>query len=204
MSGKKVYNQYINSAQFYDSDLQNLSNEDLVFYLSLVKQKPGDILELACGTGRVGLFLASEGYDFTGLDISAPMLEQFRSKITARYASFKDSIRLIQADMMHFDIAKKFQYILIPQRSFQVLTNDEQAISCLKAVYDHLLDNGVLAIHLFRPTEDMSNFEGISEEKEIVNITDGSSYKRRIINSLVDTQTQILEADFYYGQLVLS
>ena len=40
----------------------------------------GPILELGCGTGRVLLPLARAGYEITGLDLSAQMLERCRAK----------------------------------------------------------------------------------------------------------------------------
>lgn len=48
------------------------------FFLELAKQHPGHVLELACGTGLVALFLAERGIPITGVDIVEPMLAYAR------------------------------------------------------------------------------------------------------------------------------
>jgi ubiquinone/menaquinone biosynthesis C-methylase UbiE len=40
----------------------------------------GRVLELAIGTGRVGLPLARRGVEVHGIDLSGPMVEQLRAK----------------------------------------------------------------------------------------------------------------------------
>lgn len=51
------------------------------------------ILEIACGTGRFTLMLANHGAKVTGIDISAPMLSQGRSKMTDHETAMVDFLR---------------------------------------------------------------------------------------------------------------
>jgi ubiquinone/menaquinone biosynthesis C-methylase UbiE len=45
--------------------------------------QPGThFLEIGVGTGRIALPIAQQGYDYTGVDISAPMLDRLRAKVT--------------------------------------------------------------------------------------------------------------------------
>lgn len=46
--------------------------------------KPGSVLYLACGRGRNAFFLASEGFDVTGADISDLGLEALQQEAVAR------------------------------------------------------------------------------------------------------------------------
>lgn len=47
-------------------------------------------LELGVGTGRIAMPLLERGYDYTGIDLSEPMLAQMRAKIAAFQAEHPD------------------------------------------------------------------------------------------------------------------
>lgn len=49
-------------------------------YTVLAQETGGPVLELVCGTGRVGIPIARLGIAVTGLDIAPGMLEQARRK----------------------------------------------------------------------------------------------------------------------------
>ena len=70
-----------NSAWLYDVDNRDNLHDDIPFYLEYAKQQQGEILELGCGTGRVALALAADGFRVTGLDLSQQMLDVFRKKM---------------------------------------------------------------------------------------------------------------------------
>lgn len=55
-------NLYQKTAFLYDFDNLEILKADLPFYLEFAAKYSGDILELACGTGRVSLVLAQNGY----------------------------------------------------------------------------------------------------------------------------------------------
>ncbi|MFB6080164.1 MAG: class I SAM-dependent methyltransferase [Haloferacaceae archaeon] len=55
-----------------------------------------EVLEIACGTGRFTVMLAERGADVVGIDISAAMLAQGRSK--ARRAGVDDRIEFLRGD----------------------------------------------------------------------------------------------------------
>ncbi|HBR31024.1 MAG TPA: class I SAM-dependent methyltransferase, partial [Clostridiales bacterium] len=63
-----------NSAWLYDVDNRDILSADIPFYIEFAKKQNGEILELGCGTGRVSLVLAAEGFYVTGLDLSRQML----------------------------------------------------------------------------------------------------------------------------------
>ena len=62
-------------ARFYDQDLDAF-NADLQMYEQFAARCDSPILELGCGTGRVLIPLAHQGYRVTGIDASAAMLEK--------------------------------------------------------------------------------------------------------------------------------
>ena len=69
----------IYDANIYDG--MNTHIDDLLFYKRwLPKNKDVCILELCCGTGRLTIPIAQEGYDISGVDYTASMLEQAKVK----------------------------------------------------------------------------------------------------------------------------
>lgn len=83
------------------------------------------VLEIACGTGRFTVMLADQGADVVGLDISAAMLQQGRSK--AAEAGVTDSLEFLRGDAGrlpfpddHFDtvIAMRFFHLADDPDSF--------------------------------------------------------------------------------------
>src|SRR5215204_5377235 len=65
------------------------------FYRDLARRTGGPILELACGTGRLTVPLASDGHEVVGLDASPAMLRAARDKADAEDLG----ITFVQADM---------------------------------------------------------------------------------------------------------
>ena len=83
--------------------------DDLQFYKRwLPKNKDARILELCCGTGRLTLPIAKDGYDISGVDYTASMLHQ--AKMKAAEAGLR--INFIQADIRTLDLQKKYDLIL--------------------------------------------------------------------------------------------
>jgi SAM-dependent methyltransferase len=64
---------------YYDLLYEN-KQEDLPFYLDAAKETGGPVCELGCGTGRIVLPLARNGFEVTGLDMSQAMLSKLQAK----------------------------------------------------------------------------------------------------------------------------
>ena len=91
----------IYDANIYDAMNTNL--DDLYFYKRwLPKNKDARILELCCGTGRLTLPIAKEGYDITGVDYTPSMLAQ--AKMKASEAGLE--ISFIEADIRTLNLRK--------------------------------------------------------------------------------------------------
>lgn len=78
----------------------------------------GTALDLACGTGRDAIYLASCGWDVTAVDLLPDALERAQ-KLAARYAPFLNTIRWQQMDLekepvqfdRQFDLIIAFRYL---------------------------------------------------------------------------------------------
>jgi SAM-dependent methyltransferase len=72
---------------------------------------PGRALDLGCGTGRNAIYLASQGWDTTGIDMVTHALETARRKTEAR----RLAVRFVQGDvtrLTELDIVPAFDLIM--------------------------------------------------------------------------------------------
>jgi ubiquinone/menaquinone biosynthesis C-methylase UbiE len=117
------------------------------FYRELVSEemqdKPGIILDVACGTGRIGLRLAEDENFVVGLDRSPDMLAIARHK-----SAGNDRISWVEGDMRSFELDKRFDLAMIPSHSFQNLNFADDQAACLACIWKHLKPGGLLVVHL--------------------------------------------------------
>src|SRR5713226_7015309 len=83
-------------ASFYDIEHAHYS-EDVDLYRDFAVVCNGPVLELACGSGRLLLPLAKDGYEVTGVDTSANMLKLARQRLD--HAGVASHCALVQQDM---------------------------------------------------------------------------------------------------------
>ncbi len=137
------------TARFYDAAYESspqLDGSDVRFYRELARQGGGPVLELGCGTGRVLLEIARDGFPCTGLDVSQHMLARLRQKSTF------PNLRLVHAPMQRFDLpGERFGLIFAAFRAFQHLYGVEDQLACLACVRRHLAPGGRLAFDVFAP-----------------------------------------------------
>ena len=136
----------IYDANIYDG--MNTHIDDLLFYKRwLPKNKDVCILELCCGTGRLTIPIAQEGYDISGVDYTASMLEQ--AKVKAAGAGLE--IEFIEADIRTLDLQKKYDLVFIPFNSIHHLYKNEDLFQAFEGVKNHLKKEGVFLLDCFNP-----------------------------------------------------
>lgn len=107
-------------------------NLDIDFYLALAARRRSallDILEMACGTGRVTLPLARAGHRVRGMDISESRLLVARDKLEPGL-----DVTLEYGDMRSYDGNAGYDLVLIPYSSFLMLGSDAERSACLRSV----------------------------------------------------------------------
>ncbi len=141
-------NNYQNSAHLYDSTITN-PIFDFNYYTKGLKRK-SRILDFGCGTGRVAIEIA-KNYKKTLIDcvdISGPMLDQFRKKIEDT-TKLKDRISIFNTDMRNFEFNEQYDVIIFPLQSFHCLQSKDDQIALLKKCRDNLQDKGRIIISIF-------------------------------------------------------
>ena len=67
---------------FYDwENAQTIGRRDVPFWRDLALKVGRPVLELGCGTGRIGIPLARAGVSVVGIDRSEPMLARARQRM---------------------------------------------------------------------------------------------------------------------------
>jgi SAM-dependent methyltransferase len=147
------YDEFGFVADFYDYIPYHRERNDVAFFLDAARKYGQPILELGCGTGRILIPLAREGFQITGLDLSEPMLARCREMLSKETMETRDNnVELIKGDMRNFRIDKEFNLVTVPFRAFQHLLTVEEQISCLSSIWRHLKPDGRLILDLFNPS----------------------------------------------------
>lgn len=186
-------------ARFYDLDLGNV-DDDLFMIREFAARTGSPILELACGTGRVLLPLAREGYDVTGVDVSQAMLERARQRITSE--DLVSRVSLIEQDMRNLELDSRFNLVLVALSSFSHLLTTEDQLATLRRIYKHLNPGGLLLLDLFNPDlERLLDFRGqLILDKVITDPYSG----RRLLKSrteTVDLAQQVIDVTYIVDEV---
>lgn len=147
--------------------------EDRFFFLDVVTKYGGPVLDVGCGTGRILLDFMKQGVDIDGVDNSPDMLALCREKAT----EMNLKLSVYQQEMDKLSLPRKYQTILVPSSSFQLLLDQALPPVAIKALFDHLLQGGVLAMPFMTLWKAGDSLE-TEWTKETVNPEDGLTYRR--------------------------
>jgi len=128
--------QYGKFGRFYDAVMGNRAESAAFIHNLIRRHKPEakTLLELACGTGAV-LERLSEYYQVAGLDISIEMLSVARKKLPGA--------RLVQADMVTFELGQKFDVIICVFDSINHILSFSDWGKVFRRVTRHLTQGGL-------------------------------------------------------------
>jgi SAM-dependent methyltransferase len=131
-----------------DYDRQYSSDTGVAFYSALAWEAGGPVLEIACGTGRVAIPIARQGFAVTGLDVVPAMLDRARSKAEAAGLS----VRFVEGDARDFDLeSERFRLVFLTGNAFQFLLTNADQEALLGRVRAHLHDEGLFAFETRNP-----------------------------------------------------
>ena len=108
----------------------------------------GPLLDLACGTGRVALRLAAQGYQVTGVDLVPEMIGLARQKAAARALS----VEWVVADARAFQLQRQFPFIFMVCNAFQFFPAREDLEGLLARVREHLTPQGCFLFETRNPS----------------------------------------------------
>ena len=169
------------------------------FYLELAK-KYGyhGVIDIACGTGAVLLYLAQAGIDIDGTDLSEAMCDVARSKAE----SWGLHLDIFPANMTEFSSDRKYSLAIIARSGFMHLLTPELQRAALCNIHRNLTDDGILTLNTFAPDPAIQAVQMKNTDQdytyrlEYIN-TDGQ--REKIYNAIsYDPQTQIMSGNWKF------
>ena len=168
----KYKNKYSAIADLYDVCVDVES--DIPFWVKESK-KDGEVLELASGTGRVTVPIATAGFKVTAVDVSRDLLAILREKARKE----RLDIEIHEADMRSFGLNRKFPLVILPFNSIQEIIDPEDHRAVLLRVKEHLKEGGRFFVTIRNP----KSFRRDGSKKRAVEYTDPGNGHRVLYSS---------------------
>jgi SAM-dependent methyltransferase len=131
-----------------------------------------NILEIGCGTGQLAKRFLKDGYTYTGIDVSLPMLEYARKELPAQHFH--------QMDMRDIKLPGTFDGVIITARSISYILTNKDVMATFNSIKSVLQKVGALIFDFI----DAKSFIPSIREKEIIShevVIDSVRYKRETI-----------------------
>ena len=138
-------------ASFYALEMDNFQ-ADIHFYQQRISCG-SKVLELGCGTGRIGSSLSAAGHSVVGVDISFPMVKRATR-------NEQDSVQYVCMDMTQMGFKTKFDHVLIPYNTLNLLRHKTSIDYCLQQIHQILNPGGTLLLHLYIPSRELLALKG--------------------------------------------
>ncbi|MFO0665291.1 MAG: class I SAM-dependent methyltransferase [Polyangiaceae bacterium] len=138
----------------YYRDTYRERDEDVAYYLALalrLKRRGARVLEYGVGNGRIALPIARHGIGVTGVDLSGPMLADFRSTLAKEPGAVRDRVHLIRGDMRRVRLSQTFPLVLCTFNTILHLYTRRDIERFFDHVKAHLAPGGTFVCDLSMP-----------------------------------------------------
>ena len=140
----------------YDLEVAAREVKDFDFWRALLlRERPGRVLEVGSGTGRLTLPLARlgarHGFSITGLELEPAMITRARERAAQEAAHMGSALRFVEGDIRSSRLADSYGVILLPYGVGHHLTNLDEQLAAWRNIRAHLEPGGLFAIDLEAP-----------------------------------------------------
>lgn len=115
---------------------------DLAIWRELAASAGGPVLDLGCGTGRVGLDLAKRGQHVLGVDIEPRFVQAFRERAEANGAEASAEV----GDIRDLRVVGEFALVIVPMQTIQLLDGPDERLAALGSMRKRLAPRGLIAL----------------------------------------------------------
>jgi SAM-dependent methyltransferase len=141
-----------NLEDFRDGEIYDLTDAGYADDQLLIEQWAhtlgGPLLDLACGTGRMAIPLAAQGYAVTGVDVAPEMVARARQKAAGQGVT----VEWVVADARAFSLGRQFPFSFMLANAFQFFLTREDQEAMLARVREHLTPDGCFLFETRNPT----------------------------------------------------
>ena len=166
--------------------------DDIEFWKSILVADDATILELAAGTGRLGIPLVREGAQYTGLELSTEYVKYGNLK-------FPSPGPIIEGDMRNFNLLKTYDFIFIGFNSFLHLLSEKDVVQCFNSIKKHMHSETRLYIDIFIPDDSFLR-RSPSSEMTVIDFFDSKSHCASTIKEKIayDRLNEIASVSWQY------
>ncbi|WP_155371397.1 class I SAM-dependent DNA methyltransferase [Catellatospora vulcania] len=135
------------AAQYDDTSAEMFAPDALDPAVDFLARLAGDgpALEFAIGTGRVAVPLTARGVRVSGIELSQPMVDHLRRKVSA------DEVPVVVGDMATATVPGEFSLVYVPWNSIGNLRTQDEQVRCFQNAARHLAPGGRFVIELWVP-----------------------------------------------------
>ena len=136
------------TALAYDGDLGARGSAEVVAATVdrlVALAEGGPALELAIGTGRIGVPLAARGVAVTGIELSEPMVARLRTKVDP------GQLPVVVGDMAHVRVPGAFALVYLVVNTISNLLEQSEQVACFRNAAAHLRPGGRFVVELGVP-----------------------------------------------------
>lgn len=150
--------------------------------LELAEGRPGPVLELCCGSGRITLPFLRRGYEVVGLDSSPHMLALLSDRLKEpEDRTHADRLSLVEGDMRAFTLGRRFGLVLLGATAIWNLDQPGRA-ALFAAVREHLADEGRFLLTVLA----FDGFEGATDPLENIAMFTSRDREAPVLCTLID------------------
>jgi len=154
-------------ADHYDDIFE--SDETAVRALAAYAGRPGRALELAIGTGRIGLPLHAIGVEITGIDASEKMVARLRAKPGG------EDIEVVMGDFADVEVGeRRFPLVYLTFNTLFALLSQERQVECFHNVGVALEPGGRFVLDCFVP--DLDRFDKVNTRMGVSSISSDQAH----------------------------
>lgn len=129
---------------------------DLPLWREMSAQTDGLVLELGCGTGRVGLRLARDGHELVGIERRPALAGTFNQRAQREALP----AQAVVADVRRIHLRRLFGLVLAPMQLIQQVGDAGERLELLQVAAEHLAKGGRAA---FAIVEDDAMIEALGD-----------------------------------------
>ena len=171
--------------------------EDIPFWMEMAARHGDPILELGCGTGRILMPIAQEGYQVFGLDNDYSMLEVLKKN---PLLNTMGQLNVIQADAATFHIAIQFELVIMPCNTFSTF-NEKERREILNQVSAHMATGGAFVASITNPELLLSLSHHRDAEIDEIIQHPVTGHPVQVVNSW-ERKGYIFEVNWHYDHLL--
>ena len=171
-------------AAVYDDHYEQVDPGPAVEFLAGLAGE-GRVLELAIGTGRVALPLATKGISVEGVDASVAMVERLRAKPGS------ESVPVAVGDMAQVPVSGRFRLVYLVFNTLFGLLSQERQAECFGNVARALVPGGMFVIECFVP--DVARFDhdqrvqarSVTEDSAVLEVSRHDRAQQRVTTQMI-------------------